>query len=121
VIQLITSGAAVDELTAGGVTVLMIAAEKGLEEVARLLLEHEVVKHQIDLQGQEWIDADGYECSGSALLRAASSGHFKVVGLLLEAGARTSIMNEVGQTPLAIAKQNGHDSTVSLLQSHGAS
>jgi ankyrin repeat protein len=119
VIQLIKSGAAVDELTAGGDTVLMFAAENGLEEATRLLLEHEVVNHQIELQGRDWIDADGYKCSSSALFRATSGGHFKVVELLLQAGAWASVANELGQTPLAVAKQNGHDFIVALLHSYG--
>jgi ankyrin repeat protein len=121
VIQLLNSGAAIDELTASGDTVLMMAAENCLEKATGLLLNHEVVNHQIELQGQSWVDEDGYPCSGSALLRAASNGHFQVVEQLLQAGARTNAANSLDLYPLDVAKQNGHDSVVDLLRSYGES
>jgi ankyrin len=171
VIQLLNSGAGIDELTASGDTVLMMASENGLEKATRLLLNHEVVNHQIELQEQSWVeetearyevmcersgkrgccivyvgklsfkhekrasprlnichvnpavsvDEDGYPCSGSALLRPASNGHFKVVEQLLQAGARTNAANSLGLYPLDVAKQNGHDSVVDLLRSYGES
>jgi len=119
-LQLILSGAAVDELTPSRETVLMIAAENGLEVLTRVLLEHDIVKQQINLEGEGWIDADGYDSSGSALLRAASNGHPKVVKLLLEAGAGPDHANLWVQTPLQVAEHNGHGSIVMLLRSYGA-
>jgi ankyrin repeat protein len=117
VIELLNCGAAVDELTESGDTVLMIAAGNGLEKATRLLLNHEVVNHQIELQGQSWVDGDGYLCSGSALFRAAFNGHLEVVKQLLQAGATTNTRNNLGQYPLDVAKQNGHDSVANLLHS----
>lgn len=115
-IHLMVSGAAVDELTTAGDTVLMIAAENGMEELTRRLLNFEIVREQIDLQGEGWIDSDGYRSCGSALFRAASNGHFKVVELLLQAGAATSHKNEDFQTSVMVAKQKGHDRIVDILR-----
>jgi len=110
------SGAAVDELTTTGDTVLMIAAENGMEELTSLLLNIEIVREQIDLQGEGWIDSDGYRSCGSALFRAASNGHFKVVELLLQAGVATSHKNEDFQTLVIVAKQKGHNRIIDILR-----
>jgi len=115
-IHLMASGAAVDELTTTGDTVLMIAAENGMEELTSLLLNIEIVREQIDLQGEGWIDSDGYRSCGSALFRAASNGHFKVVELLLQAGVATSHKNEDFQTLVIVAKQKGHNRIIDILR-----
>lgn len=115
-IHLMVSGAAVDELTTAGDTVLMIAAENGMEELTRMLLNFEIVREQIDLQGEGWIDSDGYRSCSSALFRAASNGHFEVVALLLQAGVTTSHKNEDFQTSVMVAKQKGHDRIVDILR-----
>jgi ankyrin repeat protein len=115
-IHLMASGAAVDELTTTGDTVLMIAAENGMEELTSLLLNIEIVREQIDLQGEGWIDSDGYRSCGSALFRAASNGHFKVVELLLQAGVATSHKNKDFQTLVMVAKQKGHNRIIDILR-----
>ncbi|TVY90811.1 Ankyrin [Lachnellula willkommii] len=120
VIKLLESGAAADELTARGNTVLMMAAANGLEIATFRLLRNEVVIDQINLRGEDWYDADGYYHPSSALFRAASNGHVRIVGLLLQAGADVNATSEHGQTALAIAKQNEHASTVDILRLYGA-
>jgi ankyrin repeat protein len=120
-LQLMGAGAAVDDLTPTGNTVLVMAAANGLEAATTdLLSKHELVRDQINLRGGDWCDADGYNHPSSALFRAASNGHADTVEVLLQFGARVNATSEHGQTALAVAKQNGHSATADVLRSYGA-
>ena len=45
---------------------------------------------------------------GAGQMRAAESGHFEVVRLLLEHGADASLRDDRGKTALELAEESGH-------------
>ena len=87
-------------------TALSYAAEKGHDEVVKLLLE----KDDIDLNFE---DISGR----TALFYAARKGHDAVVKLLLEKNGTDLNLKDIlsGQTVLSYAAENGHDTVVKLL------
>jgi ankyrin repeat protein len=56
----------------------------------------------------------------AALHEASCFGHESTAQLLLSRGADTELVNEHGNTPLAIAVLNGHHAVCQLLLDHGA-
>ena len=120
-------------------TALHLAAEKGHEAIARLLLNrgvnieaqrrygatalhlaaengHEAVARQILGCGA---DAKAMSGSGTALHLAAKKGHKAVTRLLLDHGADTKAMFVSG-TALHLAAENGHEAVARLLLDRGA-
>jgi ankyrin repeat protein len=95
-------------------TNLMIAAEEGNENLAKLLVEYGA-----DVNG---IDADGH----TALMEAANGGHLNVVKFLIEHGANVnaaatlSVDYTGSNTALMHASEKGHVNVVKLLIKHGA-
>ena len=87
---------------------LQAAAEKGENEIVRLLLQH-----------KPWVD---HRCcdSPSALGIAAEAGHIEIVKMLLEAGADPNIQSSFSRdlygTALDAASYNGHDAIVKILE-----
>lgn len=58
--------------------------------------------------------------SARPLHYAAYNGHFEIVKLLVEHGAKVNAQDESGQTALHVAAQNGHAEIVNYLLSKGA-
>ena len=84
-------------------TALIIAAQKGHEAVARLLLEKGASVDAADKDGN------------TALIWASMEGREAVVKLLIEKGASVDKANKKGKTAQEIAARMGHHSVVRLL------
>ena len=91
-----------------GMTPLMLAAEKGYDNVVTLLLAHEA---NVNAQ-------DNY--NWTALMVAAAKGHDNVVKVLLERGADVHAKNKSGKTALMVAAEDGKLDVVTLLLVHKA-
>lgn len=121
-------------------TPLLAAAERGHNDVVRLLLEHGVDVSASDtfewtalaytaLVGNEEVarmlllhgasTQDGFEES-TPLHYAAQQGHMSVACLLLEHAARVDALDEEIRTPLHRAASQGHEDMALLLLDHGA-
>ncbi|MFI5987293.1 ankyrin repeat domain-containing protein [Streptomyces sp. NPDC051555] len=110
--RLLEQGAVVDAPNGDGRTALDQAAQKGHADVVRRL-----VAAGADLEQQ----AGEYQES-TPLCLAASHGHTAVVGVLLDAGARTGAQGRLGYVPLVLAAttgDEGHPETVALLLDRG--
>ncbi|XP_056145493.1 ankyrin repeat domain-containing protein 50 [Lampris incognitus] len=98
-------GAAVDAIDGEGKTALSLAAARGSVEVVRALLDRGLDENHKDDMG--W----------TPLHAAACEGHRTVCAALTERGstARVGEMDIEGRTPLILAAQEDHCSTVRLL------
>jgi hypothetical protein len=92
-------------------TPVHMAASSGNAEVMRLLLAHPGARATID-----WGTGDG----DTALCRACEVGHVAVVRALLENGADPTLVGMGGQTPIEIAKEEGHRKCVRALKVRGS-
>ncbi|XP_028291583.1 ankyrin repeat domain-containing protein 50 isoform X2 [Gouania willdenowi] len=103
--RLLFWGAAVDAIDSEGRTALCLAAARGSTEVVRALLDRGLDENHKDDLG--W----------TPLHAAACDGHRAVCASLTECGsmARVGEMDIEGRTPLILAAQDGHWSTVRLL------
>ncbi|XP_026232318.1 ankyrin repeat domain-containing protein 50 isoform X2 [Anabas testudineus] len=103
--RLLFWGAAVDAIDCEGRTALCLAAARGSVEVVRALLDRGLDENHRDDLG--W----------TPLHAAACEGHRAVCAALTERGsmARVGEMDIEGRTPLILASQEGHWSTVRLL------
>ena len=91
-----------------GKTPLMVSAELGDQETARVLLDNGASMTAKDNNGQ------------TALHLAAREGHNNVVGLLIDWGADKEAADNKGQTALHLAAVNGHEINARLLLDRGA-
>ncbi|XP_058478709.1 ankyrin repeat domain-containing protein 50 [Solea solea] len=103
--RLLFWGAAVDAIDCEGRTALCLAAARGSTEVVRALLDRGLDENHKDDLG--W----------TPLHAAACEGHRAVCAALTERGsmARVGEMDIEGRTPLILAAQEGHWSSVRLL------
>lgn len=118
VLHLLDFGAATHPRSHNGTTALMMAAQRGRADVARVILEYEerrrddladdVALSTLDWQSDDGMSALHWAAAGewqhadpSASLRASPP---ELVGLLLEAGASANASNSrLGMTPLILA------------------
>ncbi|MHB9146849.1 MAG: ankyrin repeat domain-containing protein [Candidatus Amoebophilus sp.] len=90
-----------------GYTALHIAAYKGYEDIATLLIEQIMYKRtNIDV-----VDNEG----NTPLHWAAQNGNIKIVALLLAKGAYVNATDNEGNTSLHVAAKFGHKNIASLL------
>lgn len=86
-------------------TPLHEAASKGQLEIASLLIKYKA-------------DVNAKETMGKTPLHfAAYRGRDAIIKLLIKNGAKNSI-NKIGQTPIDLAIQEGHENTLLILKSH---
>jgi ankyrin repeat protein len=90
---LLTTGADVNAKDSNGNSSLMLASQKGYEDIVkRLLRQNDVI-----------VDCEDSKRKATPLMDAASEGHIKVVQLLLEAGAEVNARTIHGNSPLSLA------------------
>ncbi|TDH67798.1 hypothetical protein CCR75_006796 [Bremia lactucae] len=102
--MLLDAGADVNFKTEKRTYALLLAAQKGWEEMTKFLLEH----------------GANEESKNMALIPAAHFGHLPVVLMLLETGGNFNYANKKGTTPLMRAAQEGRDAVVKFLIKMGA-
>src|SRR5579864_3547289 len=85
------------------VTPLMVCAQRGYTDIARLLLENHVNVNLKDKYDQ------------TALSMAVMWGHTDMLSLLLEHNADAEIQNVYGSTALILAAAYGHTEAVAML------
>lgn len=88
-------------------TALIISSSE--KECVRVFIDHGA-----DLDGK---NKKGWTC----LMEASHDGSAEVVEMLLKAGASTSITDITGRTAMSLAKEEGNDDCVKLLEGHEAS
>lgn len=100
-------GASPDTRVGNGKTLLMVAAEEGLADAVKLLMER---RARTDLR-----TADG----ATAVMYAAWGGHEPVVAALADSGADLDATNDDGKTALMAASARGQLGVVQLLLQRG--
>lgn len=101
-------GASPDSRLDSGKTLLMVAAEQGLTDAVRVLLDR---RARSDLR-----TSDG----ATAVMYAAWGGHDAVVRALADGGADLDTTNSDGKTALMAAAARGHQEVARTLIQHGA-
>ena len=97
------------DLTSG----LLFSADEGHDKVVKIFLDHGV---NINNKGQQ----EGMFLNKTALMRAAASGHFSTVNLLLERGSDIDLQDSHGTTAMMRASERNNPDIVSLLLRKGA-
>ncbi|WP_372398294.1 ankyrin repeat domain-containing protein [Azospirillum sp. HJ39] len=134
-------GASPDTRLDSGKTLLMIAAEQGLTDAVRVLLER---RARTDLRTSDGATAVMYAAWGghdaavraladggaeldatnsdgkTALMAAAARGHEEVARTLLQRGIMVDRTTAYGWSALMYAANNGHEAVARLLLDHGA-
>lgn len=98
------------DLTSG----LLLSADRGHDKVVKIYLDHGI--HIINNKGHQ----SGIFRNKTALMRAAASGHFSTVKLLLERGADIDLQDALGTTAMMFAAERKYPDIVSLLLRKGA-
>jgi len=111
---LLKRGANPDAEQFGGLTPLMIAAEKGHEEIVNLLIEYGANVHARTVTTR--LTNEG----PNALMRACDGGHYAIVSRLIAAGSDVNVTNGKMETPLVWAVRGNHAEIVDLLLANSA-
>lgn len=91
-----------------GYTALMAASKFGYKNFAKLLVKKADINMRDDI-------------GTTALIFASDNGHAEIVQMLLEAGAKVNLRNDIwAQTALHRASHSGHIEIVELLLTYGA-
>jgi ankyrin repeat protein len=130
----------IDEADIDGFTPLLWAAREGMTQIASLLLSRGASPNHLDIwmganaghKAGYWgrtevmkvlvktnmdINARGLSNGYTPLHDAVSGNHFETAKVLVDAGAKLGIKGHDGLTPLDIAKANGNEKLVRLLDS----
>jgi ankyrin repeat protein len=99
---LVDAAADVNAVNNVGATAISVAADRGHVPVLSLLVK---AKAALDVAAPV----------GSALCHAAQFGRAQAVSFLLESKANAALVDESGQTPLALARRYRHSDVVALL------
>ncbi|KAL8787605.1 MAG: hypothetical protein Q9195_007693 [Heterodermia aff. obscurata] len=119
----------VDSTSPSGRTSLHYAAQNGLGEIARALIQRgaSVSARIPDSTYLNWvtylghIPHEAYECAWiTPLHNAAGHGHAEVAEILLSSGADLNATGCQGYTPFSVAVHAGHTDVVKILLDHGA-
>jgi len=102
--EALLSGADANETDADGTSLLAIASFFGYEEMCMLLLASDA-NPNLENATHRW----------TALTAAASRGHLRIVGALLQAGADPLHKDVHGTTPAQYAEQNGKTDVAELI------
>ena len=102
---LLDNGADVKQARKDGTTPLIVAAEQGHGEIVALLLD----------KGAD-VKQSTTDNGATALHVAALHGHREIVALLLKHGADKSAKATTGHRPVDLARQQGHNALVPLLE-----
>ncbi|KAG8584747.1 hypothetical protein GDO81_004755 [Engystomops pustulosus] len=97
-----------DQEDASGMTLVMMAAAAGQDDILRLLIKKGAKINSRQRNGT------------TALIHATEKNHLTTVALLLEAGAFVNMQQATGETALMKACKKGNVDTVRLLVEHGA-
>lgn len=129
----LATGVDVDARSPAGRTALHVAAEDGNVEAARLLLEAGFEVDARMAHGQtplhraagrgfpvDLADSDGEARQSPAATAMRTSGHQRIVELLISYRAQVDAETESGETPLSLAAQFAEPEMVRLLISNGA-
>jgi len=106
--QHLVAGAEVDFRNQQGFTPLHVAAQKGHNKVAELLIA----------KGAN-VNTSGRLIGTTPLDSAALLGHKEMVELLIDSGADINPQIITGETPLQRAEQRGHSAIAEILRKHG--
>ncbi len=107
--EAIKSGANVNALNQNGETPIMIASEKGVSAIVKLLID---ARADVNVKRKNGV---------TALMMASDRGHTEAARLLIEAKADLNAEASNGNTALFWASIRGHAETVKLLLASGAS
>lgn len=103
---LLDHGANINARSASGATPLLFAAEYGCESIASFLLERNADTSLALLRASSKHLEFGVMVGDTPLHAAARLGHDEIVRLLLENNADVTAVNEKGQKPADMAKEN---------------
>lgn len=139
--RMLQGGASPDSRLDSGKTLLMVAAEQGLTDAVRVLLDR---RARSDLRTSDGATAVMYAAWGghdavvraladggadldttnsdgkTALMAAAARGHQEVTRTLIQRGVMVDRTTAYGWSALMYAANNGHEAVAKLLLDHGA-
>lgn len=91
-----------------GQPLIVIATERGYDQIVKTLLDFGAGPNQFD------------HLENTALNIAAAQGRYALANLLVQSGANPNHANIMGTTPIAVAAKNGHNEVANLLAEQGA-
>ena len=95
---------------------IVLAAEAGKIDVVDYLLDHGADVDEVGMEDDT--DERETEKMGSALHKAAGKGNYSVMKLLLKRGAKVSLKDGQGKTPLDVARLAEQDEVIQILETY---